>query len=79
MALAEMERHFAATGSLAAYEHSDEVALLRGMRRALVPRLPMGERAELLVRLEAAVAAENFRLAAILRDEIRQLDARGWA
>lgn len=79
LALMEMERHFVATGSRAALEHSDEVALLRGMRRALVPRLPMGERAELAVRLDAAVAAENYRLAAILRDEIQKLDARGGA
>ena len=54
-------------------EHSNEVQLLRGMKEALVPRLPTSERADLKERLAAAIANENYELAAILRDEIRLL------
>lgn len=50
-----------------------EVQVLREMRNELVPKLPVSLRAELQERLEAAVHAENFELAAILRDELRQL------
>jgi protein-arginine kinase activator protein McsA len=38
-----------------------------------VPRLPPAQRAELEARLRAAIAAENYELAAILRDELRLL------
>ncbi len=55
------------------WEQSNEVQLLRGMREALVPQLPPSERADLKERLAAAIAAENYELAAILRDEIRLL------
>ena len=54
-------------------EHSNEVQLLRGMKEALVPRLPTSERADLQERLASAIANENYELAAILRDEIRLL------
>ncbi len=54
-------------------ENSNELQLLHGMREALVPRLPMSQRVELEERLAAAIAAENFELAAILRDELRMM------
>ncbi|MBT5136354.1 MAG: hypothetical protein HOK75_03875 [Phycisphaerae bacterium] len=54
-------------------EHSNEVQLLRGMKEALVPRLPTSERVDLQERLASAIANENYELAAILRDEIRLL------
>jgi hypothetical protein len=47
--------------------------LLHGMRGMLVPKLPGSQRAELEARLRSAIAAENFELAAILRDELRQM------
>jgi hypothetical protein len=53
------------------FETSSEVQLLHGMRDALVPRLPMSQRVELQERMQAALAAENYELAAILRDELR--------
>lgn len=56
------------------YDHANEVQLLRGMRDALVPKLPASQRAELQERLRAALDAENYELAAILRDELRMLD-----
>jgi protein-arginine kinase activator protein McsA len=45
------------------------------MRDALVSRLPTSERSELEERLRRAVSAENFELAAILRDELRSMDS----
>ncbi len=54
-------------------EQSNEMQLLRGMKEALLPRLPTSERADLQERLSAAIENENYELAAILRDEIRLL------
>jgi hypothetical protein len=54
-------------------EQSNEMQLLRGMKEALVPRLPTSERADLQERLTDAINSENYELAAILRDEIRLL------
>lgn len=50
-----------------------ECAMLEGMRDVLQPKLPMSQRHELEERLRNALAAENYELAAILRDELRQL------
>ena len=58
-------------------EQSNEVQLLRGMRDLLVPKLPSSQRVELEQRLESALAAENYELAAILRDELRMMDTSG--
>jgi hypothetical protein len=55
------------------FERSGEAQLLRGMRDALVPKLPASQRAELEERLRAALDAENYELAAILRDELRMM------
>lgn len=55
------------------FETSAEVQLLRGMRGALLPQLPVSQRAELRQRLQEAIAQENYELAAILRDELRML------
>jgi len=73
-ALAELRTHFDDQGPMGGFEQSSEVTLLRGMRDALVPRLPASQRSELEERLRRAVDAENFELAAILRDELRALD-----
>lgn len=57
----------------ARFERSNEAQLLHGMRDAIVPKLPSSQRAELQERLQAAIDAENYELAAILRDELRLL------
>ena len=61
----------AAMGTVSDDQLRNEVQLLRGMRDALVPKLPMSQRAELEERMQAALDAENYELAAILRDELR--------
>lgn len=50
-----------------------EIGLLQGMRDVLVPKLPSSQRHELQQRLKAALQAENYELAALLRDEIRMM------
>jgi len=50
-----------------------EIELLREMRDALIPKLPGSQKMELQERLKAALSAENYELAAILRDEIRMM------
>ena len=47
--------------------------MLRGMRDALVPKLPVSQKSELKDRLARAIEQENYELAAILRDELRLL------
>jgi hypothetical protein len=56
------------------FEQSNDAQLLMGMREALVPKLPASQRVELEERLRAAIDAENYELAAILRDEIKMLE-----
>lgn len=56
-----------------AFEDAPEVQLLRAMRASLIPALPASQRSELIERLNAALAAENYELAAILRDELRMM------
>ena len=50
-----------------------ECAMLEGMRDVLQPKLPVSQRHELEERLRNALSSENYELAAILRDELRQL------
>lgn len=71
--LAELRAVFQELGPPDAFEQANEVALLRGMRDVLVPKLPASQRVELHQRLQAAIESENYELAAILRDEIRMM------
>jgi hypothetical protein len=65
--------HYQETGRAEEFDRANEVQLLRGMRDVLVPKLPASQRVELEERLRAALDAENYELAAILRDELRLL------
>ena len=67
--LAAVQRACAATGP----REVPQIDMLLGLLDALTLKLPSSERSELERRLQAAVAAENFELAAILRDELRLL------
>lgn len=69
----DLQQHFETMGHPEMFEESNEVQMLRGMREALVPRLPVSQKMELRQRLKAAVEQENYELAAILRDELRQM------
>lgn len=71
--LEALRQYFAESGEPDLFEQSNEVRLLRGMREALVPKLPISQKAELRRRLQAALERENYELAAILRDELKQL------
>ena len=71
-----LRRHFASSGREDIFDDTSEVQMLRGMREALVPKLPVSQKAELSERLERALAQENYKLAAILRDEISLIDQK---
>jgi hypothetical protein len=71
--LEALKQHFADSGSDGAYESSSEVAMLNAMREALLPKLPLSPKAELKRRLAEALAKENYELAAILRDELKNM------
>ncbi len=58
---------------LAGWSLGRDAAALRMMRETLVPRLPSSQRVELEERLAAALRLENYELAAILRNELRQI------
>ncbi len=73
-ALAELKTIFEQVGHADLYDQANEVQLLRGMRDALVPKLPGSQRVELQERLRGALDAENYELAAILRDELRMME-----
>lgn len=64
---------FAETGKPQLFEKSTEVQALRTMREGLVPKLPVSQKSELRQRLARALAEENYELAAILRDELKQM------
>ncbi len=68
--LEALRQHFAETGEPDGFEQSSEVQMLRGMREALVPKLPVSQTSELKARLARALEQENYELAAILRDEL---------
>ena len=54
-------------------ESAAEVQLLRNMLDVLIPKLPSSQRHEMELRLKAALEVENYELAAILTNELRQL------
>jgi hypothetical protein len=68
-----LRQYFAEQGEPQLFEESGEVQMLRGMREALVPKLPVSQKTELKARLSKAIEQENYELAAILRDELRLL------
>lgn len=72
-ALEKIRGYFTERAEPDAFEQSSEVQLLRGMRDALVPKLPSSPKSELRDRLKKALEQENYELAAILRDELKMM------
>ena len=68
-----LKQYFSEQGEPDLFEQSGEVQMLKGMRDALVPKLPVSQKSELRARLARAIEQENYELAAILRDELRLL------
>ena len=64
---------FAGSSKPGAFDQSSEVRSLRALREGLMPQLPPSQKSELRRRLADAIAQENYELAAILRDELKQL------
>ncbi|MCW5755469.1 MAG: UvrB/UvrC motif-containing protein [Phycisphaeraceae bacterium] len=75
--LEALRQYFAERGEPGVFEQAGEVQMLRSMRSALVPKLPVSQKSELRQRLQDAIARENYELAAILRDELRLLGDEG--
>ena len=71
--LEQLRAAFEEAGRAEEFDNANETHMLRGLRDALVPKLPASQRVELEERLRAAVADENYELAAILREELRLL------
>lgn len=72
--LREIQAVYDEAGQGDRFKDSNEAQLLFSMRDLLIPKLPASQQVELRERLKAALAAENYELAAILRDELRLLD-----
>lgn len=72
-ALERIRGYFTERDEGEAFDQSSEVQLLRGMRDALVPKLPSSPKSELRDRLKQALEQENYELAAILRDELKMM------
>ena len=68
-----IRQHFENIGEPEEFDESREVEMLRAMHEALVPKLPVSQKAELRERLEEAIRKENYELAAILRNELRMM------
>lgn len=68
--LEQLRRHFQESDQPQMFERSSEVQMLQNLRDALVPKLPVSQKAELKQRLARALEQENYELAAILRDEL---------
>lgn len=74
--LEALKQYFSEQGEPDLFEQSGEVQMLKGMREALVPKLPVSQTSELRARLGKAIEQENYELAAILRDELRMLEKK---
>lgn len=75
--LRSLREVFANAGAEDAFEESSEYEMLKSMREALLPKLPVSQASELKQRLEEAIQRENYELAAILRDELRNVSDGG--
>ncbi len=68
-----LRMYFSDAGKPQMFATSSEAEMLRGMRDSLVPKLPISQKTEIRQRLAKVIEQENYELAAILRDELKQL------
>lgn len=73
LGIEEIRRIFDEADAADDFESANETQLLRGMRAELMKKLPASQKSELKQRLQDALAVENYELAAILRDELKNL------
>ena len=73
-ALEMLRGYYESLGRPEKFESAHEPTALRMIRESLQPHMPTSQRDELERRLKEAISQENYRLAAILRDEIELLD-----
>ncbi|MBX3386598.1 MAG: UvrB/UvrC motif-containing protein [Phycisphaeraceae bacterium] len=71
--LRALREYYSENDALGSFDQSTEVQVLKGMKDALTPKLPVSQKSELRQRLQAALTQENYELAAILRDELKSL------
>ncbi len=71
-----LKQYFADMDQPDLFDESNEVQVLRDMRKALTPKLPVSPGAELRSRLQQALQQENYELAAILRDELKMMETK---
>lgn len=71
--LDQLRKLFTESGQPQLFDESSEVEVLKSMREALVPKLPVSQKSELRQRLSKAIEQENYELAAILRDELKMI------
>ena len=69
----QVKQSLQATGFTDDLEAAAEIKFLRSMMDVLIPKLPSSQRHEMELRLKAAIEVENYELAAILTNELRQL------
>lgn len=75
--LEQIKKYYEDSGRPQDFDESSEVQLLRGMRDELSTKLPASQKHELRERLRKAIEAENYELAAILRDELKMMKESG--
>lgn len=71
--LEQIRKLYQEAGRPGEFDEASEVQLLRGMRDELALKLPASQKSELRDRLRRAIEAENYELAAILRDELKMM------
>jgi len=72
--LAKIKRFFVRFGQDSAYQHSNEVRVLRRFGREIKAKMPVDPRLKLQQQLDRAVKKENYEEAARLRDELKGLE-----
>lgn len=71
--LSEIKRFFARFGQESLYGQSHEVQVLKSLGRDIRKRLPVNPKQQLQAELQKAVAREDYKTAARLRDQLKEM------